>query len=278
MKVFISWSGQLSGKLAHSLREWLPKVIQSLQPYYTPFDVDKGARWLPDITNELNDTTVGLLCMTQDNVSGDWILFEAGALSKTLDAACVCPILFGIRPTDMSGPLKQFQATRFEKPDFRKMMTTINSRLGEQQLPEKTLETAFDKWWPDLETEINEILFEQPETDEPLRSDRDLLEELLEITRRQTAFITRTTTALPPSMTEKLLEAQIELHNQQANKIGGYQDTLDVLKKMHQPIDMVVKKYRRLPNRTIQSLYDNFKELSYEMDVEDERENDEDMF
>jgi len=86
-KVFISWSGDLSRKVAESLRQWLPGVLQYVKPYFTPDDIEKGARWGPDITKELDQSQVGVICLTRDNLEKPWILFEAGALSKSFDKA-----------------------------------------------------------------------------------------------------------------------------------------------------------------------------------------------
>ena len=90
MKVFISWSGDLSRELGEALREWLPSVIQSVKPFFTPNDIEKGARWGKDIANELESSSVGIFCITKENLSKPWLMFEAGALSKNLDASKVC--------------------------------------------------------------------------------------------------------------------------------------------------------------------------------------------
>ena len=115
-----------------------------------------------------------------DNIHNDWILFEAGALSKSLEKSHVCPVLFGITNTDLAGPLKQFQTTEFEKGDIHRLLGVINGRSGENKLPQKTLDTVFEKWWPDLEGKVNQILAEVGKPEEPTRSDRELLEGILQ--------------------------------------------------------------------------------------------------
>ena len=86
MKVFISWSGEKSHKIANILREWMPCVIQSIKPYVSSKDIDKGARWSTDIAKELEDSYFGIICVTKSNINAPWINFEAGALSKAVAA------------------------------------------------------------------------------------------------------------------------------------------------------------------------------------------------
>src|SRR4051794_33907999 len=109
MKVVISWSGQLSHGVALALRDWLPSVIQSIEPFVSSEDIDKGARWSSDIPKELEDSSFGILCIPTQNLDAPWVNFEAGALSKSLERSRVAPFLFGVDRTDVKGPLLQFQ-------------------------------------------------------------------------------------------------------------------------------------------------------------------------
>lgn len=185
MKVFISWSGKTSGELAKIFRDWLPSVIQAVKPYYSTDDIAKGMRGNTVIAQELEQAGVGLLCLTPDNLDAPWIMFEAGALSKKLDTSRVCPILFaGLETTDLKGPLVQFQAAKFNKEEIRKMLTMVNKELGEDALETKVLDSVFEKWWPDLEERVESLLSKAPESaPKTVRNDRELLEEILAITR-----------------------------------------------------------------------------------------------
>lgn len=191
MKVFISWSGKMSGELAKLLRDWLPSVIQAAKPYFSTDDIEKGTRGNSMLAKELEEAAIGILCLTRENLEAPWIMFEAGALSKKLDTSRVCPILFGeLGTTDLKGPLTQFQGAKFNKNDMRKLISTINNQLGEAALGPKTLDTVFDKWWPDLDEKVKSLLSDAPKsTGEKMRNDRELLEEILTLTRRTPLYL-----------------------------------------------------------------------------------------
>ncbi len=182
--VFISWSGQTSKEIAEELRNWIPSVLQFAKPYYTPHDIEKGSKWGSEISQKLADSNVGIVCLTKDNYTKPWILFEAGALSKDLEKSKVCSILFGMDNTDIAGPLTTFQTTSFVKSDVRKLMSTINTAGGENALSEQTFTRVFDKWWPDLKEKIDGILAnESPDVGAEIRTDREILEEVLALAR-----------------------------------------------------------------------------------------------
>lgn len=205
--VFISWSGSKSKKIAEELRKWIPSVIQFAKPYFTPSDIDKGAKWASEISKKLSDSNVGIICLTKENLERPWILFEAGALSKDLDESKVCSVLFGMDNADLSGPLTTFQATSFEKSDFKKMMQSINDTGGDHALAKDTFDGVFDKWWPDLETAINKILADDDADHTEIRSDRELLEEILLLSRSRTrAPHVSETTNVPSALVSDLLK------------------------------------------------------------------------
>lgn len=185
MYVFISWSGVRSKMLAKELAEWLPQVLQAVRPYYSPDDVNKGSRWETEIAKSLDASQMGLLCVTPENMGAPWLLFEAGALSKNLGKSKVVPILFGVKPTDLKGPLTQFQWARFEEDEIRRVVSTINDELEEHKRPESALGIAFDKWWPDLRQGVQAALEQSRAQPAPVhRPERELLEEILERVRQ----------------------------------------------------------------------------------------------
>jgi hypothetical protein len=182
MKVFLSWSGETSRRLAEALREWLPAVLQAAEPWMSAEDIDKGARWSAHVAGELSEARVGILCLTRDNLAAPWLLFEAGALSKTLERTYVCPYLLGLRPADLKGPLVQFQAAEANQADTRRLVATINAALGPSALSERGLDRAFATWWPELEKALRALPPGKPAA-RPARSERDLLEEVLSLAR-----------------------------------------------------------------------------------------------
>lgn len=174
----------MSRKLGEALRNWLPASLQYVKPYFSPDDIEKGAKWNSEIAKELETSNVGVICLTQDNTEKPWILFESGALSKSLDKARVCTLLFNLDAADVKGPLTSFQATKFVRDDFKRLVSTINNTAGDTKLEASVLDSVFDMWWPRLEEEVAEILKTHDKgAEKERRSDRDIIEEILELTR-----------------------------------------------------------------------------------------------
>src|SRR5262249_49119017 len=134
-----------------------PDVIQDVEPWMSAADIDAGARWGNRVQGELQESQFGIICLTRTNQTAPWILFEAGALAKTIDGSFVCPYLIDLEPSELlPGPLTQFQAKRANEPDTLDLIRTINQAQDDALMAEK-LERAFARWWPDLSAALDSL-------------------------------------------------------------------------------------------------------------------------
>ena len=184
MNVFISWSGDRSKAVAELLSDWIKCVLQASEPWMSSKDVDRGTLWFSEITDQLKDTHIGIVCLTKANKDRPWILFESGALAKGLTSSRVCTFLIDLDSTEVSGPLAQFNHTQRTETDVYSLVETLNTAMGDKALPQSTLETVFQTYWPQFDTRLSEII-ETPTNDvePPDRSEDSILEELLNTVR-----------------------------------------------------------------------------------------------
>ncbi|MBL7237666.1 MAG: toll/interleukin-1 receptor domain-containing protein [Komagataeibacter hansenii] len=186
MKIFLSWSGNRSKEVATLLSEWIPRVIQSAKPWISTRDIEKGSLWSEVISDRLGDISTGIICLTQDNKEKPWISFEAGALAKGISTNRVCTLLIDLEPTDVLGPLAQFNHTNAQnKEDVVCLIQTLNDRLGEHKLKSDILDNALAVHWDYFEQNLSCILKKIP-AEEPVseRKPDDILKEILENTRQ----------------------------------------------------------------------------------------------
>ena len=138
------------------------------------------------MATQLDSTEVGIICLTRDNLSSQWIHFEAGALAKGRDGL-VCTFLLDVQPTDVKPPLSDFQATTYDRDEVFRLLASINARVegaGERALDEERLKKLFEKFWPDLNEALQSIVQEKQHTRAPERKQADILDEILVTVRR----------------------------------------------------------------------------------------------
>lgn len=180
MRVFISWSGPVSRAIAELLHTYLPCILQDVVPFVSSHDIASGVRWSAQLSRELDQSSFGIICLTPQNIHSDWILFEAGALTKHIEDRACCLLLQSLRPADITGPLAQFQHCAFDQASFSKLLADINTSL-EAPLPIGTLEMVLEKWWPDIEANARTAM-QNTATRDDARAKRDaadMLEEVL---------------------------------------------------------------------------------------------------
>ena len=200
MKVFVSWSGELSCQIAEVLKKWIPCIIQSVEVFFSPEDIEKGDNWDKTISNELSQCNYGIICLTSDNTTAPWINFEAGAIAKSLDSR-ITALMVNIKPSDIKGPLSRYQATKFEKNDFFQLISAINKAL-ETPLDHNILQNTFDTMWVALEQEANAVIEKYSSnattTDENKElSENNPLEEILQLLRTQNSLLSNPDKLLP---------------------------------------------------------------------------------
>ncbi|MDQ0618059.1 TIR domain-containing protein [Arthrobacter globiformis] len=204
MKVFISWSGKKSHAVASVLHEWLPTVINSVEPWVSSEGLRAGLKWNQQLEKELNDTSFGIIVATPKNQHAQWLNFEAGALSKKVGGAesRVAPLLIDFKKvTDLVGPLASYQATEPTKSGFHDLVASINEALGDDARSIELLDRAFEVCWPALEAMLKDVNekykedAEQPaESAAPpaaTRPTEDMLSEILETIRDMNRSDTR---------------------------------------------------------------------------------------
>lgn len=177
MKVFISWSGERSKGLALALREWLPMVLHYAEPWLSEADVEAGERWAQAVAKELSASNFGIICVTSENVNSPWVLFEAGALTKSLETSKVIPLILDLEFSDISGPLAQFQAKKLTRTGVAELVHSIQ-QSADDAIPKEREDQLFEALWPRLEASLAAIPEEAP-TDRHVRPQHEVLEELV---------------------------------------------------------------------------------------------------
>jgi hypothetical protein len=102
MKIFLSWPGKQSLLLATELRQWLPRVFQSVEPFLSTDDIEAGEKWQDRLNTVLEDHDFGIVCLTRTNLTAPYVMFESGALAKKLGKARLIPVLCGLSETELA--------------------------------------------------------------------------------------------------------------------------------------------------------------------------------
>ena len=156
MKVFMSWSGERSHALANALHDWMPLVLHYVEAWLSQADIEAGQRWADQVAKELEASNFGVLCITKENVGSPWVLFEAGALAKSMQGSRVIPLLLDLEFSDITGPLAQFQAKKVGRAGILEIVQSLN-QLAQTPVPDDRVRQLFDALWPELEKKVAAI-------------------------------------------------------------------------------------------------------------------------
>lgn len=255
MKVFLSWSGNRSREIANLLSDWLCCVIQASRPWISTRDLDRGSLWFGEINDQLKDTTVGIICLTQENKSRPWILFEAGALAKGLSTARVCTLLVDLEPKDIEDPLAQFNHTFPTRESILGLVRTLNGTLGAAGLDMRVLEQVFNTYWPQFESRFKEVLAstESAGPSKP-RPKEDVLGEILENTRMLSSRIRKL-----EYETERASE-RVRAHPEYDMSPSDLREEIRALTVAGAPPELILERLRRrAPSSVVRQIIEEYK-------------------
>jgi hypothetical protein len=253
MKIFVSWSGPRSAAVAEALKEYLPIINNAFDLWLSSEDITKGSRSTLEIAKALVSARAGIICLTPNNLTSPWILFEAGSIAKQVDNPLACTLLIGLEPSDVTKPLGEFQHTRLKQKELLQLVKNLNSAAGENARKESEIEKAFAMCWPELKAKLDTLPIDGP-TGRPERKPEDLLEELVDLARTTSSEVSemnqsirdelkRTTAAIqnqieylgkiPPPST--LLSPTLALLGEQEKLTANQREALDKFFILTQP-------------------------------------------
>jgi tetratricopeptide (TPR) repeat protein len=99
--------------------------------------IPPGADWFNWIVDHVRTADVAFILLSPNSIQKPWVLWEAGAVagaayatSPAADARRVCPITYGIRPTDVPSPFAGNQiVTGTDAAEIRKLSQDLRNRF-----------------------------------------------------------------------------------------------------------------------------------------------------
>jgi hypothetical protein len=169
MKVFICWSERRGRAFAKVLDTWLEGLKPKWLDCALSEEIEKGAVWFTELDRALAGSGAGLIVLTPEGARSPWIHYEAGALRKSLSDAFpseatapargarrIFPVLFGLDPAQLTGPLSAYQSTASHSlPDMWRLVEAIAHLMPPDEQPETAaLKKAFTDGWEDLNRQL----------------------------------------------------------------------------------------------------------------------------
>lgn len=168
------------------MKDWLPLVLHYVDPWMSEADIAAGSRWNLSVAKELEVSNFGIVCVTRENLTAPWVLFEAGALAKSLNESRVVPLLLDLDFKDISGPLAQFQAKKVDQSGLTDVIQSINDAAN-QAVPADRASQLFSALWKSLEDKVAAI----PKPVGPAKASRPINEVIEELVSTVRALETR---------------------------------------------------------------------------------------
>jgi hypothetical protein len=171
INIFLSWSGSSSREIARVMAEWLANLSPKIQTFVEGDEIQAGSRWLDQVMRTLRSCDVAILILTKQN--SPWMNFEAGYLTAQAHERdlLLIPILFGLNPSQLSGPLNMYQSAEFNERSFIKISKEILNKLDLENGERKLAENNALSHYQQLKEKVFHILKKEEQLEENNKSD-----------------------------------------------------------------------------------------------------------
>jgi hypothetical protein len=160
MQLYISWSGQISYKVALSVRDLVRKVLPDIDVWVSAEDINAGSRWSPELIRIFDQMAFSIICVDPSNQRSNWLNYETGAIAKSIGRWKINVFLFDLPPDGLRGPLTQYQTIRLELMDVRKMFENIHANISGIRISKQVLNENLTMEWPEFQKIMQDIHLE----------------------------------------------------------------------------------------------------------------------
>ena len=121
LKVFISYSGDLSKSIAKEFNNWFREFIY-VDTYFLEEDIGLGQHMHEKLEEELEKTSFCIIFLTPDKINSEWMLWAAGMLSGKRSRIQTCVLTFNIPIKEVPEQLKVFINIEYSKDSIHKLL------------------------------------------------------------------------------------------------------------------------------------------------------------
>lgn len=189
LRVFVSWSTEPSREIAEAFQILLRKCVQSAEGWVSSRDIRPFSVWSQELDDQLAELVLGVLVITQDNLTAPWMLYEAGALANRATGGIggITCLLVDVRPTNVPQPLGRFQNVPVSREGVFELLLRIGE-LAPYPVVADDLSTMLEAHWAAFAAAVDAA---RPKIGKPAadgeRSERAVLEEILTLVRDTSA-------------------------------------------------------------------------------------------
>lgn len=129
MKVFLSWSKDLSNEIAKIFKDIFEESL-GITAFKSDQDIFFGEGWFNRIKNEVNESDIAIVLITKENLNIPWLNFEIGAFASKIGEKNIIPVLCDITSSDLSNhPVSNLQCTDLDWLNFLAIVKQVNTLI-----------------------------------------------------------------------------------------------------------------------------------------------------